>query len=87
MRYYSWTGKFEDGTGTTTIPHLTAAKLKRIAFAFPPREQQQQIAEILGKVHAAVKCLGDRAERSRDLTKTLVVNLLSQSGVNDVHRS
>ncbi|RMI01741.1 restriction endonuclease subunit S [Stutzerimonas nitrititolerans] len=40
-------GVFVAGGNQTTIDHLTAEQLRKYRFAFPPLEEQQQIAEFL----------------------------------------
>ena len=52
-------GVFVAGGNQTTIDHLTAEQLRKYRFAFPPLEEQQQIAEFLS------------AESSKNLSTTI----------------
>ncbi|RQU72142.1 restriction endonuclease subunit S [Burkholderia cenocepacia] len=62
-------GVFSYGGNETTIEHLPAEKLRRYRFAFPPIEEQSQIATFLNVETAKLDALRAEAERAIDLLK------------------
>nr|KVH31993.1 hypothetical protein WS87_24595 [Burkholderia sp. MSMB0856] len=62
-------GVFVYGGNETTIEHLPAERLRRYRFAFPPLDEQLQIATFLNTEIAKLDALKTEAERAIDLLK------------------
>jgi type I restriction enzyme S subunit len=62
-------GVFVYGGNETTIEHLPAERLRRYRFAFPPLEEQLQIAKFLNTEIAKLDTLKAEAERAIELLK------------------
>ena len=74
LQYYSWAGRFSAQTGETTIPHLTADRLRAMLFPFPPTYQQARIASAVRVVDDALASgLADRLSRLRTILDNLQI--------------
>lgn len=71
LQYFSWTGRFIAETGETTIPHLPAERLRAMLFPFPPRDQQQEIANSVLACDQAVETLNGRIAATREFLREL----------------
>jgi type I restriction enzyme S subunit len=77
MEHHSLTGLFADQTGETTIPHLPAERLRRIHFAFPPKDEQIAIVRHIEEVADAVAKLNRRVRDNRELMMAFVDAMLT----------
>lgn len=81
-------GVFVAGGNQTTIDHLTAEQLRKYRFAFPPLEEQQQIAEFLSVEYSknlsttaeAEKLIGFLQERRSALISAAVTGKIDVRG-------
>jgi type I restriction enzyme S subunit len=81
-------GVFVAGGNQTTIDHLTAEQLRKYRFAFPPLEEQQQIAEFLSAASSenlsttaeAEKLIGFLQERRSALISAAVTGKIDVRG-------
>ncbi|WP_420847149.1 restriction endonuclease subunit S [Metapseudomonas resinovorans] len=60
-------GVFEESDTKATISHLPAEKFRQYRFAFPPLEEQQNIAAVLGGILGSSNETISYAERTIDL--------------------
>src|SRR5690606_13665173 len=82
-------GVFVAGGNQTTIDHLTAEQLRKYRFAFPPLEEQQQIAEFLSvdssknlsTTAEAEKLIGFLQERRSALISAAVTGKIDVRGL------
>jgi restriction endonuclease S subunit len=72
MEHHSLAGLFADQTRETTIPHLPAERLRKIPFSFPPREEQQAIADEIQALTKALAFLDKHAMALTNLLSALV---------------
>jgi len=72
LRMAAAIGVFEASEGKSTIAHLTAESLRRYRFAFPPRREQECIAQFLDRETAKIDALV--AEQQR------LIELLNEKG-------
>jgi len=70
-------GVFDAGADVSTIGHLTAVKLKKTRFAFPPYDEQSKIVEYLDSVHNDYENLIENTKRSLDLLHEYRTALIS----------
>jgi type I restriction enzyme S subunit len=77
LQFYSWAGRFRDSTGETTIPHLTAEKLRKMLFPFPPRDEQRRVADLIAGIGERAKIVADQITTARRLKGELVARLLN----------
>jgi len=77
--YYFWfmakNGGFKDFISTSTISHLTGAKLKKLPYPLPPLNLQQQFADIVDKIEAQKS----RCQAHLDELDTLFTSLQSRA--------
>ncbi len=62
-------GVFEESDTKSTISHLPAEKFREYRFAFPPLNEQAQIAASLKRDTARIDLLTEKTQRSIDLLK------------------
>ena len=62
---------------TTTIPNLSASRLKEFLIPLPPIEEQEKIAEILKAVDEKIEAEEKRKEALESLFKSLLNNLMT----------
>lgn len=67
MEYATQYGVFIAGGNQTTIDHLTAEQLRQYRFAFPPLDEQLQIADSISKASASINALILEAENAEGL--------------------
>ena len=72
LQYYSWTGRFVVETGETTIPHLPAERFRAMLFPFPPRAEQEEIANAIRSYDAGLQAITVRIEGTRGLLRHLI---------------
>jgi type I restriction enzyme, S subunit len=77
MRAATDYGLFAAGSNPNTIPHLTAEKLRRHRFPFPPGNEQRTIADFLDRETAKVDAL---IGKNRELT-----DLLAEQRFSTIH--
>lgn len=70
LYFLSITGRFVAFTGETTIPHLPAEKLRAIEIAFPPVDEQHEIAQAIDSFDAALDALKARAGNASTLLRS-----------------
>lgn len=76
MEFAALTGVFSETTGETTIPHLPAERLRTILFSFPPKEEQQDIAERIGLIDKALSSAESHIDQTKLLSERLIDQLL-----------
>jgi type I restriction enzyme S subunit len=79
LQFYSWAGRFRDSTGETTIPHLTAEKLRKMLFPFPPKDEQRKIGDLIEGIGRQAKIVTDQVTTARRLKSELAAHLLNPS--------
>lgn len=72
LQYYSWAGRFVAETGETTIPHLPAERLRAMLFPFPPREQQEDIADAVRAIDNSLHGLSGRIGSAREVLSSIL---------------
>ena len=69
LEYYSMTGRLAADTAETTIPHLSAERFRVMLFPFPPRAEQEEIAQLLRSQSSAIRALDNRFSVVRNLSR------------------
>jgi type I restriction enzyme S subunit len=62
-------GRFTAGTNPNTIDHLTAVQLSRYRFAFPPSNEQANIADFLDRETTKIDAMVAKKERLIELLR------------------
>jgi restriction endonuclease S subunit len=63
------TGRLAADTAETTIPHLSAERFRVMLFPFPPRAEQEEIAQLLRSQSSAIRALDNRFSVVRNLSR------------------
>lgn len=71
--------RFISGAGKATIAHLPAETFKQYRFAFPPKNEQDQIVEYLDKMSKAFDGIESKALEQIDLLKERRTALISSA--------
>lgn len=81
-------GVFAADGSENTIAHLTGVKLRAHRFAFPPRDEQQRIADYLDSATAELEQVKSRADREIALIREYRTRLIADvvTGKVDVRR-
>lgn len=70
----------EQGTGATTVKHLSHSDIERILMSIPPSKEQRAIAEALSDVDGLIAALDKKIAKKRLLKQGAMCKLLSLSG-------
>lgn len=77
MEAASASGLFVAGSNPNTIDHLTAVQLRHYRFPFPPRAEQEVIAQHLDQVTDRLENLRGNVERAIDRLREYRTALIS----------
>lgn len=77
-------GIFEGAGNKTTIPNLSKARLSALKVPFPPKDEQNKIAQLLKSIRELISVRGDEIIRLEEIFENLLV--LKMTGKEDPSR-